>query len=177
MTKADLINIVAKRLDSAYRPARRSPSWLKVKNRNGQELVIGGWVPGAGGRAGRIGALLVGHHDVEPEAAARRGRPQRLRYAGRVGSGLAEADLDRLAAALEGLRRADSPFDGGRPPRDAVFVEPRLVCEVEFTEWTRSGTLRHPVFGGIRDDKDPADVVREPAASDRPPGDESRPMG
>ena len=146
-----LEGVMAKRLDSAYLPGKRSDAWLKIKNHQGQELVIGGWLPGAGAREGRIGALLVGYHDGTT-----------LVYAGKVGTGFTERMLARLQSLLEPLRRETSPFDAGtRPPRAAIFTEPRLVGEFQFTEWTRSGQLRHPAFKGLREDKDPRTVVRE----------------
>jgi bifunctional non-homologous end joining protein LigD len=149
----NLEGIVAKRLTSRYLPGKRSRYWLKVKNVFRQELVIGGWLPGRGRRDGMIGALLVGYHDAEGN----------LRYAGRVGTGYTEDDLKRLAKRLEPLRRGTSPFEGRQPPKESNFVEPRLVCEVEFREWTSARTLRAPSFKGLRDDKDPADVhVEEP---------------
>jgi len=148
-----LEGIVAKRLDSPYEPGRRGGAWVKVKNQRGQELVVGGWLPGAGGRAATLGALLVGYFADGD-----------LRYAGRVGSGLSEAALARLVEALAPLARDTSPFEGRQPPRGARFVEPRLVVEVAFTEWTRAGTLRHPVFKGLREDKDAREVVREDVA-------------
>jgi bifunctional non-homologous end joining protein LigD len=151
-----LEGLVAKRLDGRYLVGRRSKAWLKVKNTLRQDLVVGGWLPGRGRRSETLGALLVGYHD--PDGA--------LRYAGRVGSGLTEAELDRLIAALGPLRRAESPFKGRQPPREGIFVEPRLVAEVEFREWTRARTLRAPVFKGLRTDADPATVVLErPGAS------------
>ena len=171
-----LEGIVAKRLDSSYRPGRRSREWVKVRNRLGQELVIGGWMPGEGARGGRVGSLLVGHWDATPEEAARLGRPQRLVYAGGVGTGFTQAMLDRLTAMLAPLRREQSPFELGEDPRakyaqrarargaGPIWVEPELVCEVEFSEWTREGTLRQSAFKGLRDDKDPRDVVREAIA-------------
>jgi bifunctional non-homologous end joining protein LigD len=146
-----LEGIMAKRLDSAYLPGRRSDAWLKIKNHQGQELVIGGWLPGEGSRTGRIGALLVGYHEGD-----------RLVYAGKVGTGFSQAVLERLQALLKPLRRDLSPFQGGlTPPRPSIFTEPALVGEFEFTEWTRSGQLRHPSFKGLREDKDPRAVVRE----------------
>lgn len=169
----NLEGIVAKRLGSPYRPGRRSRDWVKVRNRLGQELVIGGWMPGEGSRGGRVGSLLVGHWDATPAEAARLGRAQRLVYAGGVGSGFSEATLDRLTAVLEPLRREECPFELGEDPRlkyaqrardrgaGPAWVEPELVCEVEFSEWTREGTLRQPSFKGLRDDKDPGEVVRE----------------
>ena len=143
--------VMAKRLDSTYQPGKRSDAWLKIKNHLGQELVIGGWLPGAGAREGRIGALLVGYYDGP-----------KLVYAGKVGTGFTEKMLDRLQSLLEPLRSDTSPFDAGmQPPKGAIFVEPRLVGEFEFTEWTRTGHLRHPSFKGLREDKDPRTVVRE----------------
>ncbi len=168
-----LEGIVAKRLASPYRPGKRSREWLKVRNRRGQELVIGGWMPGEGTRGGRVGSLLVGHWDATPEEAERLGRPQRLVYAGGVGTGYTQEMLDRLTALLEPLRRSDSPFELGEDPavkyaqrarsRGAgpVWVEPELVGVFEFTEWTHEGTLRQSAFKGLRDDKDPREVVRE----------------
>jgi bifunctional non-homologous end joining protein LigD len=149
-----LEGLVAKGLDSRYLPGRRSRAWLKVKNVQSQELVIGGWLPGRGRREGTLGALLVGYRDDED---SRRG----LRYAGRVGSGFTDDELDRLAALLEPLRASESPFEGRQPPREAVFVEPRLVADVAFREWTAARTLRAPVYKGLRPDKDPAEVVLE----------------
>jgi bifunctional non-homologous end joining protein LigD len=149
-----LEGVVAKRLDSTYEPGRRSQSWIKIKNLNRQEVVIGGWVPGDGRRRDRIGALLVGVREGDE-----------LRHVGRVGTGFTEAELDRLRERLVPLERKDSPFAPGGPkiPRGAVFAEPELVAEVEFREWTDGGQLRAPSYKGLRDDK-PADlVVREEA--------------
>jgi DNA ligase D-like protein (predicted ligase)/DNA ligase D-like protein (predicted 3'-phosphoesterase) len=156
-----LEGIVAKRLDSRYEPGRRSGAWIKVKNLHSQPLVVGGWMPGEGSRAGKVGALLVGYWDCTPGEAAERGEAQRLVYAGRVGTGFKEADLKRLAELLEPLRRGTSPFDGRQPPKAAVLCEPELVAEVEFREWTHTGTLRAPSFKGLRDDLDVRQVVRE----------------
>src|SRR2546423_4947118 len=149
-----LEGLVAKRLDSRYLPGRRSRAWLKVKNIRSQELVVGGWLPGQGRRAAAVGALLVG--DYEDDDGGRR-----LRYAGRVGTGFTDAELERLAKLLEPLRTNQSPFEGRQPPKQAVFVEPRLVAEVAFREWTAARTLRAPVYKGLRTDKDPAEVVLE----------------
>jgi bifunctional non-homologous end joining protein LigD len=143
--------VMAKRLDSSYQPGKRSEAWLKIKNHQGQELVIGGWLPGAGAREGRIGALLLGYYDGP-----------KLVYGGKVGTGFTEKMLARLQSLLEPLRRDTSPFDAGTaPPKGAIFVEPKLVGEFEFAEWTRSGQLRQPSFKGLRADKDPRAVVRE----------------
>jgi bifunctional non-homologous end joining protein LigD len=135
-----LEGVVAKRLDSPYEPGRRSPCWLKVKNVRREDVVVGGWLPGEGRRRDRIGALLVGVPD-----------DGRLRYAGRVGTGFSDAELDRLAKTFE--ERADSPFSGEpEPPRGATFVQPTRVAEVEFTEWTSDGMLRHPSYKGLREE-------------------------
>jgi bifunctional non-homologous end joining protein LigD len=157
-----LEGIVAKQLSSTYEPGRRSGAWRKIKNMNRQELVIGGWLPGEGRRQDRIGALLVGIHD-EGDA----GGP--LRFAGRVGTGFTDAELDRLAGLLKPLVRDTRPFEAIpkaiKIPREAVWVEPELVAEVEFLEWTREGVLRAPSYKGLREDKAPALVVREPVAA------------
>ena len=147
--------IIAKRLDSTYRPGKRSDAWRKVKNIRRQELVIGGWTRGEGTRTGHLGALLVGYYDVDGA----------LRYAGHVGTGFTQATLRDLGTELKRLERADSPFDTPVPRAHAAksaWVEPELVCEVEFTEWTRDGKLRHPSYKGLRFDKPAAQVVREP---------------
>ena len=151
-----LEGLVAKRLDSRYLPGRRTRAWLKVKNLMGQEFVIGGWLPGQGRRAGTLGALLVGYHEDED------GKPA-LRYAGRVGTGFSDEELGRLSGMLEPLRAEKSPFTGRQPPRESVFVEPELVAEVAFREWTRARTLRAPVYKGLRPDKKPEEVVFEQA--------------
>ena len=147
-----LEGILAKRLDSTYQPGARSTAWVKIKNVGRQELVIGGWLPGEGRREARIGALLVGVYD--PDGA--------FRYAGRVGTGFSDAELDRLAKLLAPLQREESAFTAGvRPPRGSVFCEPKLVAEIEFTAWTPAGSLRHPSYKGLRDDKQADEVVRE----------------
>jgi bifunctional non-homologous end joining protein LigD len=155
-----LEGIVAKRVDSVYEPGRRGGAWRKIKNVNRQELVIGGWLPGEGRRQERIGALLVGVHEEGDDGP--------LRFAGRVGTGFTEAELDRLAGVLAPLVRDASPFDvvpkAVKIPREAVWVEPELVAEVEFVEWTREGVLRAPSYKGLREDKPAALVVREPVA-------------
>jgi bifunctional non-homologous end joining protein LigD len=157
-----LEGIVAKRLDSPYEPGARTSAWIKIKNVGRQELVVGGWLPGEGRRERRIGALLVGVY--EPGGA--------LRYAGRVGTGFTDSELDRLGKLLTPLKREDSPFSAGEhPPRGAIFVEPELVAEVEFTEWTSAGILRHPSYKGLREDKAAREVVREdlpPPVVDKP---------
>ena len=149
-----LEGVVAKRLTSPYRPGKRSRDWLKIKNFRGQEIVIGGWLPGKGRREGEIGSLLAGYYEEE-------GDERRLRFAGKVGTGFGDAELRMLGERLRPLRRDTSPFDGRQPQRGAVFAEPRLVAEVDFAEWTTAGTMRHPSYKGLRDDKSPEDVVRE----------------
>ena len=149
-----LEGVVAKRLDSVYEAGRRSRAWLKVKNHNSQDFVIGGWVPGKGARSTSLGALLIGcYESTQPDA--------RLRYAGRVGTGLTDNELRRMVGLLEPLRRETSPFTPAPRVKDAAFVEPELVAEVRFTEWTRAGVVRAPAYQGLRDDRDPRDVVRE----------------
>jgi len=148
--------VVAKRLDCPYEPGHRGSAWIKVKNVCKQSVVIGGFAPGEGRRTGVPGALAVGYYD-----------DGRLVYAGKVGTGFTEATLAVLARELAPLRRPDSPFQGRQPPKGTVFVAPRLVADVEFREWTRSGTLRAPSFKGLRPDLDPEQVEREPQASAR----------
>lgn len=148
-----LEGVVAKRLGSAYEPGRRGAAWLKIKNLRSQEVVIGGWLPGKGRRSGTIGALLAGHYEGEE-----------LRYAGKVGTGFREQDLELLSKRLGALRRDTSPFVGRQPERGAIFAEPELVAEVDFGEWTREGTMRHPAYKGLREDKPAREVLREEPA-------------
>jgi bifunctional non-homologous end joining protein LigD len=153
----DLEGIIAKRVESTYRPGTRTGEWVKVKVRRRQEFVVGGWAPGKGNRGGKIGGLLVGYHD-EPGS-------QPLRYAGRVGSGLTEAELATLDELFADLVVAECPFTPP-PPRahaaGATWLRPELVVEVEYAEWTSDGRLRHPTYAGRRIDKDAADVTAEP---------------
>jgi len=149
-----LEGVVAKRLDSRYDPGKRPGTWRKVKNIRRQEAVIGGWRPGKGNRSGQIGSLLVG---VREDGG--------LAYAGHVGTGFTDRVLRQLTAQLAPLRRATSPFAAPLPAdhaRDAVWAEPVLVAEVAFTGWTRAGRMRAPSYQGLRSDKDPAEVIREP---------------
>jgi bifunctional non-homologous end joining protein LigD len=140
--------IIAKRADSQY-VGKRSRDWLKWKCDAEQELVIGGYTAPKGSRI-ELGALLVGHwEDGE------------LRYAGKVGTGFTRETLRDLATRLAPLRRDDPPFADAPRLRNATWVEPRLVGQVGFTEWTRDGRLRHPRFLGLREDKDAREVVRE----------------
>ena len=115
--------------------------------------MIGGWLPGKGRREGELGALLVGYYD---DGA--------LRYAGKVGTGFGAADLRLLRERLEPLRIDESPFEGRQPQKGSIFVEPELVAQVEFAEWTNTGTLRHASYEGLRDDKPATEVVREEPA-------------
>lgn len=149
-----LEGVVAKRLDSAYFPGRRSEAWIKVKNIRSQEVVIGGWKPGEGRRADTLGSLLLGVQ----------GAPGLL-YAGHVGTGFDQATLRDLRGRLGRLERASSPFADVVPrehARDVRWVEPELVAEVAFGEWTRDGRLRHPSYRRLRPDRSPAEVIREP---------------
>jgi bifunctional non-homologous end joining protein LigD len=146
-----LEGIMAKRLDSPYCPGKRTSHWLKIKAKLRQELIIAGWLPGEGRRTDTLGALLLGYYDGHV-----------LRYAGRAGTGFKEHDLTMLMKELKARARDRSPFEPPpEPPRQAIFVEPELVAEVEFTEWTREGILRQSAYKGLRDDKNPQDVVRE----------------
>lgn len=150
-----LEGVVAKRCSSPYQPGRRSPDWVKVKHLRTQEVVIGGWAPGAGRRAGGIGALLLGLPDD-----ARSGL---LRYIGNVGTGFTDRALTALAGALHDLSSDSCPFlEVPRlQARTARWARPVLVGEVAFAEWTVEARLRHPRWRGLRPDKAPGDVVRD----------------
>jgi bifunctional non-homologous end joining protein LigD len=141
--------LIAKRADSSYQ-SKRTRDWLKIKCENEQELVIGGFTEPRGSRTG-FGALLLGYY-----------RNGELVYAGKVGTGFDTETLESLGRTLRRLRRSTSPFAGNdAPTRGTTWVQPKLVAQVAFTEWTRDGRLRHPSFLGLRDDKDPREVVRE----------------
>jgi bifunctional non-homologous end joining protein LigD len=159
-----LEGIVSKRCDSPYRPGKRTGEWIKTRVWRRQEFVIGGYIPGEGRRSKRVGSLLVGYYDKRHSELGK-GERQQLHFAGGVGSGLNEAQLQFLTRELRKRERADSPFDVGHPTgpkaKLAVWCEPELVCEVSWTEWTKEGTLRQPAFKGMRDDKDPREVVKE----------------
>jgi bifunctional non-homologous end joining protein LigD len=153
----ELEGVVAKRTDSRYQSGRRSTDWRKVKVRQGQEVVIAGYTKGHGRRAGGFGALVVGVNEAGG-----------LRWAGNVGTGFTDSEIERLLDLLKPLRRATSPFsETPKMPRvrrgDVVWVEPRLVAEVEFVEWTHEGRLRAPVYVGLREDKPASDVRKERA--------------
>jgi bifunctional non-homologous end joining protein LigD len=151
----DIEGVVAKRLDSRYEPGRHSTSWRKIKNTRRQEFVIGGWTPGARGRAGDIGALVLGVYEHSDDGTTG------LRCCGKVGSGLSERAREELRHALQPLARASSPFDAGEIPRYTNFVEPQLVAEVKFVQWTSGHVVRAAVFLGLRNDKPATNVIRE----------------
>ncbi len=145
--------VIAKKRDSTYQPGRRSASWIKDKHWNTQEVVIGGWKAGAGGRSSGIGSLLMGI----PGAGG-------LRFAGRVGTGFTERDLTNLKRTLAELHTDESPFAPPLPSSEAkgvTFVEPVLVGEVRYSEWTPDDRLRQSSWRGLRPDKDASEVVRE----------------
>ena len=146
---------MAKRADSPYEPGRRSRNWLKIKTQGRQELVIAGYTKGQGRRADAFGALVLGVYENGV-----------LRWAGNVGTGFDDAEIARLLARLKPLRRDDSPFaEVPKMPKvrkgDVVWVEPELVAEVRFAEWTHDGRLRAPVYQGLREDKEADEVHRE----------------
>jgi DNA ligase D-like protein (predicted ligase) len=141
--------LIAKRLGTPY-VSTRSRDWLKLKCTRAQELVIGGFTAPRGSRTD-LGALLVGHFEAD-----------RLRYAGKVGTGFTHATLRELSERLAPLVRATSPFAPEKGiPRAATWVEPELVAQIAFMEWTPDGRLRHPSFLGVRLDKPAREVVRE----------------
>lgn len=141
--------LIAKRAQATYVP-RRSRDWLKLKCVWEQEFVIGGYTDPAGSRTD-FGALLVGYYDDGD-----------LRYAGKVGTGYTAATLRDLGARLRELETTESPFVDARPiPRATHWTRPELVAQIGFAEWTNDGRLRQPRFLGLRDDKRPAEVVRE----------------
>lgn len=147
-----LEGIMAKRTDSRYVSGQRTRTWIKLKTEQTQEVVVGGWRPGKGGRQDTVGSLLVGIPDGD-----------KLQYVGRVGSGFSMRELTELRQTVERLGRKTSPFhDVPRPDAaDARWVSPELVGEVTYGEWTGQGRLRHPRWRGWRVDKDPTEVVRE----------------
>src|SRR2546429_7739004 len=133
-----LEGIIAKRLDSRYLPGRRTRDWLKIKTHGEQEFVVAGYTKGTGRRASSFGALVLGYY-----------LGNELVYAGNVGTGFTEEEIEKLLKRLEPLRRSTPPFR--EPPKmpkvrkgDVIWVEPKLVCEVEFVEWTHDGRLRAP---------------------------------
>jgi bifunctional non-homologous end joining protein LigD len=161
-----LEGVIAKRADSRYHEGRRTRDWLKAKTHGRQEFIVAGYTRGRGRRSGRLGSLIL---------AVRRGGE--LSYVGNVGTGFDEKEIERLVGLLRPLERKDSPFPAApKLPRvrkdEIVWVEPRLVAEVEFSEWTHDGHLRAPVYKGLREDKAPEEVRRED-----PIGDEIRSRG
>ena len=145
----NLEGIVMKRLDSAYLPGVRSSAWRKIKVRRRQEFVVGGWLGGQRSLENQIGSLIVG---VWQEG--------RLLMSGRVGSGLTDVERQRLRKIF--VERQDPPFDEMVPlDKPPTWVEPTVVVEVEYGEWPEGAQLRHPVYSGLRTDRDPSDVVRE----------------
>ena len=155
-----LEGVIAKRLDSVYREGRRTRDWLKVKTQNNEEFIVAGYTRGGGRRAGTFGSLVL--------AAEEDGG---LRYVGNVGTGFDDGEIRKLLALLEPLRRDRSPFSvEPKLPRvrksDVVWVEPQLVVQVRFGEWTHDGRLRHPAYLGLREDKRAAEVeLEEPLPS------------
>ena len=148
-----LEGVLAKRLSSPYRAGVRSPDWRKIKNVRTQSVVVGGWRPGQGRRAGGVGSLLFGVPDDQG----------RLIYAGHVGTGFTDQELKDLKRMF--TARSTSPFAGTLPrevTRDAHWIEPDLVGEVAYAVWTAERRLRHPSWKGVRDDLEPDDVVVEP---------------
>ena len=149
-----LEGVVAKAAKSRYSPGRRSSSWVKLKNIRTQEVVVVGWSPGKNSRASTLGSVLLAVHDVDGA----------LHYVGKAGSGFSDETLNQARAVLEDIE-TDAPPVNDVPKADARgarWVEPLLVGEVSFAEWTASGRLRQPVWRGWRPDKPPEDVVREP---------------
>jgi bifunctional non-homologous end joining protein LigD len=147
--------IMAKKLDSRYFPGRRSREWLKIKTHGRQEFVIAGYTRGQGRRSGRVGSLILGYWQGDE-----------LVYAGNVGTGFTDQEIDRLLSKLRPLERKDPPFRTvpkmPKVRKDAiVWVEPKLVAEVEFVEWTHDGRLRAPSYQGLREDKSAGEIRRE----------------
>lgn len=145
-----LEGIVAKQMNSPYVSGARSDAWRKIRIGHRQEFVVGGWTPGRGDGSRDIGSLLLGYYSRDG-----------LHYAGLVGTGFDRTAQQMLGPVLQRLARSASPFIERIERRDARFVEPVLVVDVRFTQWTPDAVLRHAVYLGLREDKDPRDVVRE----------------
>jgi bifunctional non-homologous end joining protein LigD len=154
-----LEGVIGKDPRSPYLPGVRTPAWCKVKVRAEEEFVVGGFTAPRGGRH-HLGALLVGAWAGDA-----------LRYAGKVGAGFTGASLGDLHRRLSSLTREQSPFADAPRARDVTWVQPRLVAQLAFTERTGDGRLRHPVFLGLREDKDPTDVVWTGPPSGAPASD------
>jgi bifunctional non-homologous end joining protein LigD len=160
-TEQQLEGIMAKRLDSKYAVGRRTRDWLKVKTHGEQEFVIAGYTKGTGRRASSFGSLVLGVYQGDE-----------LVYVGNVGTGFNSREIEKLLDKLRPLRRDTVPFrEVPKMPKvrksDVIWVEPELVCEVEFAEWTHDGRLRAPSYQGLREDKDAREVRREVALGDR----------
>jgi bifunctional non-homologous end joining protein LigD len=150
-----LEGVVSKKVESRYQPGKRTREWLKVKATGRQEFLVAGYTKGQGRRAGRFGSLVL---------AVREGKE--LDYVGNVGSGFTEDEIDKLLAKLRPLERDSAPFrEVPKIPRvrkgDVLWVEPKLVAEVKFAEWTHDKRLRAPVYQGLREDKEATEVQRE----------------
>jgi bifunctional non-homologous end joining protein LigD len=151
-----LEGIMGKKVDSRYAPGKRTRDWLKFKTHGEQELVIAGYTKGKGRREWSFGSLVMGAYEADGT----------LRWVGNVGTGFDDDEIERLLGKLRPLERKDSPFP--QPPKmprvrkgEVVWVEPKLVAEVSFAEWTHDGRLRAPVYQGLRTDKDASEVHRE----------------
>ena len=160
VTEQGLEGIVAKRCGSVYAQGKRNRDWQKLKAHQRQELVVAGYTRGSGNRSSTFGSLVLGVNEGGE-----------LRYAGNVGTGFDEREIRRLLEKLRPLERSEPPFPA--PPKmprvrkgDVVWVEPRLVAEVEFSEWTHDGHVRQPSYKGLRDDKPAAEVRHEQPATD-----------
>ena len=154
-----LEGIIAKRASSTYKQGKRTRDWLKIKTENNEEFVVAGYTRGSGRRAGTFGALVLGAYEGGE-----------LRYVGNVGTGFDDDEIRKLLRLLKPLHRETSPFPS--PPKmprvrkgDVLWVEPKLVAQVRFGEWTHEGHLRHPAYLGLREDKDAAEVQTEPPPS------------
>src|SRR5438874_8594626 len=160
-TEQRLEGIMAKRVDSRYLQGKRTRDWLKVKTHGAQEFVIAGYTKGTGRRASSFGSLVLGVYEGDE-----------LVYVGNVGTGFNSKEIDKLLDRLRPLRRDTSPFrEVPKMPKvrksDVLWVEPKLVAEVEFAEWTHDGRLRAPSYQGLREDKAAEEVRREVAIADR----------
>ncbi|MBA3710285.1 MAG: ATP-dependent DNA ligase [Planctomycetes bacterium] len=171
-----LEGVLAKRATSRYRPGERSADWIKVKLTMREEFLVCGYLPGAGANAGSMGSLILGYH-------ARGGRDgSHLVHAGNVGTGFTLQQRRAFKDVLDRTATARSPFRSATIPKIAVYAQPTLIAEVEFSEWTHDGSVRHPRFVGLRVDK-PLDEVEDPrpraapapAATIRPRGRSSKP--
>lgn len=154
-----LEGFMAKRLDAAYLPGRRSPAWRKIKCGRRREFVVGGWSPGKGWRASTIGSLALGCYGTSPDSG--------LLYVGQVGSGLTEEIIAALRQLFDKTARPTTPFARPLAPRGVNFVEPVLVVEVAYAGVTDSGTLRQPSFKGLRTNLDPAEITADEEIASR----------